>query len=315
MAENTKIEWAHHTVNFWWGCTKVSPACQNCYAEAQDRHFHPGPYEKAEASHWGDSAPRMLRVEAARKEAFKYQRRAEKEGVRFRVFTNSMSDFFEDRRDLDLARLDALDIMAQTPNLDWLVLTKRPERIMDLLKRASAMAVRTSGLAEFLRAWTGEWNCDPLPPANVWLGTTVENQEWADKRIPEILRVPASVRFLSCEPMLGPINISRYLPRTPEKQKGTEWDAFGIDWTICGGESGARARPMDVRWALSLRDQCAAAGVPFLFKQWGEWLPDNQNPRIPGPSGASQAIRVGKARAGRLLDGMLHDGYPKVNHD
>ena len=111
MAENTKIAWCDHTINFWWGCSKVSPACANCYAEGQAARFYPG--------HWGQDAPRRLRVPAARLEAMRYQVCAEKEGRRFRVFTNSMSDFFEDRRDLDMARLEALDVMRKTPNLDW----------------------------------------------------------------------------------------------------------------------------------------------------------------------------------------------------
>lgn len=134
MAENSKIEWTDHTINFWWGCEKVSPACANCYAERQDAHFHPGiPWqsryqgEKAGASHWGPDARRLLRVDAARGEALRYERQAVAQGRRFRVFTNSMSDFFEDRRDLDLPRLEALDTIRLTgegiQNPTWTLMT------------------------------------------------------------------------------------------------------------------------------------------------------------------------------------------------
>jgi protein gp37 len=352
MAENTKIEWADHTVNFWWGCAKISPACLHCYAERQDAHFHPGiPWkdrfqgEKAFASHWGPDAPRLVRLDAARKEALRYERQAVEGGRRLRVFANSMADFFEDRRDLDQARLEALEVIRLTPHLDWLILTKRPERILDLLKRAET-AAPGSGQSDWFRNWlAGE------APANVWLGTTVEDQERADQRIPALLKVPAQVRFLSCEPLLGPVDLLRVLwPATGHHvdvlrfgywdtawgfvNHGDMWDMFGhpIHWVICGGESGPKARPMHPVWARGLQDQCAQAGVPFLFKQWGAWAPVDEpwkqnNPpllrsgerwmNLSGGHGfhgeAVWRMRLmGSKAAGRLLDGREYLEYPEV---
>ena len=349
MAENSKIEWTDHTVNFWWGCSKVSPACANCYAEALDARFHgrldtSRPWTSAgrKAVHWGAGAPRLLRVEAAQKEAMRYQHRAEKQARRFRVFTNSMADFFEDRLDLDRPRAEALTTTRITPHLDWLILTKRPERIIGLLVRtldlwkAEPSTITSRSMVEWLQAWI-----DGHPPANIWIGTTVENQEWADKRIPALLQVPAAVRFLSCEPLLGPVDLSgEYL----KDQCGGEYpfpmleDQFRtkridrLDWVICGGESGPKARPMHSDWARDLRDQCQAAGVPYLFKQWGQWIDASHSEFGRLPAGEIQHIRadgtfwdavpesddadcltlkrVSKERAGRLLDGAEHNGVP-----
>lgn len=304
MAENSKIEWTDHTVNFWWGCAKVSPACAHCYAEGQAARFYPG--------HWGPDAPRRLRVEAAAREARRYEIQAVAMGRRFRVFTNSMADFWEDRRDLDAARVVALETMFHTPHLDWLILTKRPEAIIALLKRAERDTDST-GCSDWIRRWLG-WGQDrPEPPANIWLGTTVEDHQRLSERLPALVRVPARVRFLSIEPMLGPVDLLGMERPAYFHQQPYGWHAWlaqRLHWVICGGESGPHARPMNQDWARGLRDQCAAAGIPFLFKQWGEWLPDSQNPKIPGPSGATQATRVGKHSAGRTLDGTLHNAYP-----
>jgi protein gp37 len=349
MAENSKIEWTDHTVNFWNGCTKVSPGCANCYAERRDAHYFPtvckderAPGEEAKPSHWGVNAARMLRVEAAANEAMRYERRAVKECRRFRVFTNSLADFFEDRRDLDAARATALESMFRTPHLDWIVLTKRPEEMLALLKRAERDTDST-GCSDWIRRWLGWGQERPTPPANVWLGTTVEDQERADVRIPALLRVPAAVRFLSCEPLLGPVDLGRVVIQDGD----TLGDALyhqgrgaGLDWVICGGESGPGARPLHPSWARSLRDQCEVAGVPFMFKQWGEWapmsyqdvqtsghlasgyvapdggsLPSPGNGFCHGPRqleemGCACVARVGKKTAGRLLDGIEHLGYP-----
>ena len=326
MAENSKIEWCDHTVNFWWGCTKVSPGCLNCYAEKQDAHFHPhlAPKdrfqgERALSSHWGPNAPRMLRAQAGASEAIRFERQAVAQGRRFRVFTNSMADFFEDRRDLDGARVIALETMFLTPHLDWLILTKRPESILALLKRAEQNTDST-GCSDFIRRWLGWGEERPKPPANVWLGTTAEDQERAMQRTWDIIKVPASVRFLSCEPLLGPIDLHLedfWTGYTKLKER--------LNWVICGGESGPGARPMHPNWARGLRDQCEASGVPFLFKQWGEYFPlgpedprFNQNrpmtlPDFPGPE-KLRLVRVGKKTAGRLLDGVEHLAYPEVSH-
>ena len=345
MAENTKIEWADHTVNFWWGCTKVSPACANCYAEGLDARFYGHDDVRGKAfsfgsRHWGPDASRLIRTYAAGKEADRFQRRAEKEGRRFRVFTNSMSDFFEDRRDLDKARAEALMTIRCTPNLDWMVLTKRPEAILRLLTlvlniwEAEPSTIASRSIIEWLERWiSGD------APANVWLGATVEDQERADLRIPALLSVPARVRFLSCEPLLGPLDLGLqdcWLGFTPTREL--------LHWVICGGESGPRARPLHPSWARGLRDQCATGGVPFLFKQWGEWIGgtfDSRKGKMICESATSEepigrifwtnpgepavriwepkdhywdhaSARVGKMAAGRQLDGQLHDGYPGV---
>jgi protein gp37 len=169
VAENTGIEWCDHTINFWWGCAKVSPACANCYAEGLAARFHTGL--------WGADGERRLRVDAARLEALRYERRAVKEGRRFRVFTNSMSDFFEDRPDLVEARQEALSTIMATPHLDWLILTKRPENIIRALQEAQRQALGgdmgfayTAPGTNALSEWLGWW-LSGKAPANVWLGT------------------------------------------------------------------------------------------------------------------------------------------------
>ena len=336
MAENSAIEWTDHTINFWHGCSKVSPGCANCYAETLDARFHALRADRpGRARHWGN-APRLLRVEAGRQEALKYERRAVKDGVRFRVFTQSMGDFFEDRRDLDVARLEALEVIRKTPHLDWLVLTKRPENVLPLLERAQRMAqdaAPTLRMAEnALTEWLGWWLAGRAP-ANVWLGTTVEDQERADQRIPALLQVPAAVRFLSCEPMWGPLTL-RPVDDFSDRGHGRRWlggpscnavGSPGIDWVICGGESGPHARPMLPEYPRGLRDQCAAARVPFFFKQWGEFCCPDQLPpdafiswdaqeNAAGNPDLERPLRFGKARSGRLLDEVVHSAFPEVAH-
>ena len=266
MAENTKIAWCDHTINWWIGCQKVSPACENCYAEGTANRFWPG--------HWGPDAPRLLRLEAAGREAMRYQRRAAGQNGTLRVFANSMSDFFEDRRDLDRARLEALDVMRRTPNLIWLLLTKRPEKILAALRECLLPSYKEKRYS--LNGWLEEWLVGS-PPNNIWLGTTAENQEWADKRVPDLLQAPAAKRFLSCEPLLGPIDLTREYSH--DRCGGSPpfsriLDPFQptrpinlLDWVIVGCESGPRRRPMFPAWALSLKNQCAAARIPFFFKQ------------------------------------------------
>ena len=340
MAENSKIEWTDHTVNFWWGCSKVSPACAHCYAEGQAARFYPGL--------WGADGERRIRVEAARREAFRYERQAMKEGRRLRVFTNSMADFFEAKTTLILARIEALDVIRRTPHLDWLILTKRPERVVDLLGKAWAEVyaryTNDDEAAGPLALWLDEW-LQGTAPVNVWLGTTVEDQERADQRLPHLLKAPAAVRFVSMEPLLGPVNLcglgvhKGWCPTHDFPGgfcHGPCPDDRRLDWVICGGESGRQARPMHPDWARSLRDQCAAAGVPFLFKQWGEWAPgdvqgyvtDDERCQVVDPvqglmgrpwlgwgkdrQGRTVMNRHGKKAAGRLLDGQMHDAYPEV---
>lgn len=283
MGENSKIEWTHHTFNPWWGCVKVSPGCQHCYAETFSK--------RTGHQVWGVNAERRTFGDKHWKEPLKWDAEAKESGERRRVFCASMADVFEGREDLSPHRWRLFNLIEATPNLDWLLLTKRPENMLKLLPT--------------------NWLIDPRP--NVWLGTTVENQEQAGKRIPELLTVPAVVRFLSCEPLLGPIDL--------------KWDKpmrVGIDWVIVGGESGGGARPMHPNWARELRDQCVLAEVPFLFKQWGDFAPGNVTnaTELVSPfgrtvlggidSGSAYMRRVGKKAAGRLLDGREWNEYPEL---
>lgn len=283
--KNTKIEWTTHTWNAWEGCTKVSPGCANCYAADRDNRWHKG-------IHWGPGAPRRRTSEDYWKQPVIWNKQAGIDNPfnavthRPRVFCASLADWLDDEVPTKW-RADLLDIIRRTPNLDWQLLTKRPERW-----RASMEAIRDSepGVVGQMAGW---W-LDGRHPVNVWIGTTVEDQLRADERIPHLLKIPARVRFLSCEPLLGPVKI----PSAKDPCDGQAISYLeGIHWVICGGESGTKARPMHPDWARSLRDQCAAANVPFFFKQWGE---HDQNEK-----------RVGKAVAGSLLDGKEHKEFPK----
>jgi protein gp37 len=224
MAKNTGIGWTDHTFNIRIGCTRVSEGCVNCYAEDLDRKR----FSQFGGAHWGPRAKRHILADSTWKNPVKWDKDAAKEGTRKRVFCCSLADAFENVDDGQLERLWAL--IRVTPNLDWQLLTKRPENIARMLPAD----------------WGDGW-------PNVWLGATVENQRRADERIPILRRIPAVVRFLSCEPLLELINL----------------DIAGIDWVIVGAESGPRdrVRPMELDWVRSLRDQRLAAGIAFFFKQ------------------------------------------------
>lgn len=321
MGTDTLIEWAHHTFNPWIGCSKVSPGCAHCYAEQLMDH-------RMGKAKWGEHGTRVRTSESNWKEPLKWNRKAAAQGIRHRVFCASLADVFEVNLQVRDWRNDLFDLIEATPHLDWLLLTKRPKFILDLLP--------------------GRWHQKGIP-ANVWIGTSIENQEQADKRVPELLQVPAAVRFLSCEPLLGPVDIAKYLvPRQRPNPDGyggdipVGWttDLTTIYWVIAGGESGPQARPMHPDWARSLRDQCHAAGVPFLMKQWGEWvvatdhncamnnkqfmsgnpgccwLDINGKIELVSSNGLSSdtraMIRVGKKAAGRTLDGQIHNAFPEV---
>lgn len=207
------------------------PGAFNCYAETGSaRYGH---------TVWGPTAPRRTFGEAHWKEPLKWNRQAQQEKKRSRVFCSSMCDIFEDHKTIERERAKLWPLIRETPWLDWQLLTKRIERVKDNLP--------------------ADWGTEGYP--NVWMGTSVENQHWADIRIPILLQIPAVVRFISYEPALGPVGLARYFPRTGNKPTP------GIDWVICGGESGPGFRPMDVEWARSVRDQCKAAGVAYFFKQ------------------------------------------------
>lgn len=268
MAENTKIEWADHTWNPWEGCQKVGPGCDHCYAENRNARFAGG-----QAINWGPAAPRR-RTSAnnwnlplrwnAQAEAFQAQH-----GRRQRVFCASLGDVFDNAVDVQW-RADLFTLIHQTPNLDWLLLTKRIGNVQPMLAELAHGNDHDLSLLEMM----------PLP--NVWIGATIVNQAEADRDIPKLLAVPARVRFLSMEPLLGPVNLERPRPGPDLDQGGGSkicqpWlIQSGIHWVIVGGESGPGARPMHPDWALSLRDQCEAVGTAFMFKQWGEWRPISQ---------------------------------------
>lgn len=296
MGKNTAISWTHHTFNPWWGCEKVSPACAHCYAEtfAKRTGWATGS-PSGKPPLWGAGSERRFFGDKHWNEPLKWNREAEAAGERRRVFCASMADVFEDREELISHRARLFDLIRRTPNLDWLLLTKRPENIVIHMKQVWHQADDT-GMSE-LRAFVNEW-LQGTAPANVWIGTTVENQEMAEKRIPALVAVPARVRFLSCEPLLGPVDLS-YACFNGADSFG---QMPGIGWVICGGESGTKARPMYPNWALSLRDQCAAARVPFHFKQWGSHYPSVHT---------GQWIKW-KPEHGRLLDGVLHDAFPNL---
>lgn len=294
--ENSKIEWTDHTFNPWHGCMKVSEGCKNCYAETLDNRWKGG--------HWGPGSPRKPMSEAYWRQPLKWNAAAEKAGGMAKVFCASMADVFEGHSDT-LPHLTRLFILIEnTPHLIWQLLTKRPQHILTLLPQR----------------WHGEM------PENVWIGTSVENQAAADERIPHLLRVPAKVRFLSMEPLLGLVDIKEYIQLTAKnecfselsKKRGwgySEWSGgfigpgerdeiydpkSGIGWIIVGGESGHGARPMHPDWVEFIRSQCEEAEIPFFFKQWGEWADDG-----------GHLVKVGKKLAGRQLDGKIFNQFPK----
>lgn len=245
MSEKTGIAWTDHTFNPWWGCVKVSPACTHCYAETlATRYGHPV---------WGTEAPRRFFGDKHWDEPLRWNTQAERDGIRRRVFCASMADVFEDREGLCSERARLFALIRDTPQLDWLLLTKRPENILRLWPE--------SARAPGWRRWP-----------NVWLGTTAENQQYADERIPALLRVPARFHFLSYEPALGPLNLQPWLC------------ASGVDalhWVIAGGESGAGFRAADPEWFRSVRDQCKGR-ARFFFKQWGGLRPKSNGAELDG---------------------------------
>lgn len=287
MSEQTKIQWTDHTFNGWEGCTKVSPGCANCYAEARDRRQM---IEKV--IHWGKGAPRRRTSAANWRKPLLWDSRAEGSdgfwecrlcgkrqfgwpadpgcelvAARPRVFCSSLSDWLDDEVPIEWLA-DLLDLIRRTPNLDWQLLTKRPENWQDRLDVALGFCVQQKDQYQPIRGWIREWYIHGNPPHNVWIGTSVEDQARADQRIPKLLEIPARVRFLSCEPLLGPIILGHQ--EGAYDDKGTpEWLIPGIDWVIVGGESGPGARPFNLAWARSLKNQCSAAGVAFFMKQMG----------------------------------------------
>lgn len=361
MADTTAIEWCDSTFNPWMGCTRVSPACDHCYAArstpARTLGVAWGPGEQRRrtvASNWAQ--PRIWQRHAA-----DFQSR---HGRRRRVFCASLADWLDNDVPI-LWLVDLMELIRATPDLDWLLLTKRIGNWSSRISEAIGFLDEQTPAAYPLplRAWLCHWLDGDEAPRNVWLGSTVVNQAEADRDVPKLLAATAAVRFLSIEPMLGPVDVSRFMWPACGWWKGPhrsyrEAKAAGaecglkrqglvsaharfIDWVICGGESGPKARPMHPDWARSLRDQCATVDVPFLFKQWGDKIPGElQEHPAYGNDGSAwrvdpnggrwhdpvegmksrsewapvKFIKVGKKAAGRHLDGRTHDAWPEVKH-
>lgn len=366
MSAQTNIEWCDSTFNAWRVCTPTGPGCDHCYAAALSKRTGGPAYEqgvprvRTSALNWkiprtwnrqvfwecaecghrgedkrgGDLSRRPVECPACGKNALKLARR--------RVFCLSLGDWLD--KEVSIAWLvDLLDLIRETPNLEWLLLTKRIGMWRNRLDLAGGFA-RDTGRPE-LAKWIGGWLYG-APPDHVTIGITVVNQPEYDRDIGKVLRTPAARRFLSIEPMLGAIDMRMGGASLPDYSEQRPLPR--IDWVICGGESGPKARPMHPDWARSLRDQCAAAVVPYLFKQWGEWTevdsgmaeplvaregdpefdtelakhagfislaghfvtdPDDMVEGVPYRG----LIRPGKKAAGRLLDGVEHNGFPRNN--
>lgn len=321
MADRTSIEWTRgddgspgSTWNPVTGCDKVSPGCDHCYALTLAERFRgtPGHYFE----HGFDVQLRPDKLD----QPLRWNRPR-------RVFVNSMSDLFhKDIPDEYIAKVFA--VMALAPQHTFQVLTKRHARMRSLLtSRTFAHTVAEQGREHFAGdapSWLqvgAMLGGDPLP--NVWLGVSAEDQKWSDIRIPALLDTPAAVRFVSAEPLLGPVDLGDcggYEAVSPDPDPSRTY----LDWVICGGESGPGARPMHPGWARTLRDQCEVSGTAFLFKQWGAWVPAGEGIGILPPrqqyigesdgDGFRQVVsRVGKKAAGREIDGRLWDHYPAVH--
>lgn len=302
MAEETNISWCDRTWSPWIGCTKVSPACDGCYAA----HLMDTRLGRVE---WGPHGERKRTSESYWRQLVKWDREAQKAGRIISVFP-SLCDPWDNAADPGIRR-EWFAVMRETPHLLHLLLSKRPQN-------AVAMAEAAGGL-----------------PGNAALGATVEDQKRADINVPALLRAKrdlgARTAFLSCEPLLGPINLTRFTREVPlfSAYPKRVWD---IDWVITGGETDQgshKARPTHPAWFRQIRDACAEAGVPYHHKQNGEWLPagdwyddhpvslvqrewrDGEWQEVR-PDAEEYVARIGKKAAGRLLDGVEHNGMPEV---
>lgn len=379
MADKTAIEWTDATWNPVTGCTKVSPGCDHCYAETFAERWR-----GTAGHHFEQGFDLTLRPERLT-QPLRWTRPR-------RIFVNSMSDLFHD--DVPDGMIAAVwFVMGQCAGLIpeqyrghvFQILTKRHARMRSWMRKWADVgepgippmdkAALRCGRAELIAQaeeflggpvmydWMDGPRYWPAALPSVWLGVSVENQQWAEIRIPVLLDTPAAVRWLSCEPLLGPVDLSRFLhyrpigknladkPLTPAAAEACRLPA--LHWVVAGGESGHGARPMHPDWARSLRDQCSAAGVPFLFKQHGAWAPlgplyeqtdddpDADEARMEAAAlevhGGVKVVelesdgyiaeghqpmdrrtwlmaRLGKKAAGRELDGRTWDEYPAVSH-
>lgn len=316
--KDTKIEWTTtrhpetgiiypgNTFNPWIGCTRVSPGCETCYAEVMANRFRKKFTGDEKGKVWGVQGVRYVTSDDYWKQPIRWNRQAQKAGVRLKVFCASEADIFEHDSTIPVAfrqivaqtRERLFTLVERTPWLNWLFLTKRIENVMPLVPPL----------------WNELWW-----PDNVWIGASMEDQRRYDERIEELLRIPATVRFISAEPLLGAIDMKLSTNR-------------GINWVIAGGESGRTNRPVHPEWIRSLRDQAVSANIPFFFKQWGEWSPDPVlgkkskaiQMKVGGEvlkypvagsvadnwAGEQWLYKTGKTAGGRLLDGLQWDEMP-----
>lgn len=344
----SKIEWTQETWNPIVGCSVVSPGCTNCYAmrmAARIEAMGTQPLYSGLTRVVNGNPVWTGEVRLNEKKLLEPLKR--KKPTTY--FVNSMSDLFH--ASVPYEWIDKVfAVMALSPQHTYQVLTKRSARMRSYFEPYSRRRADGLGTAVLTLGYKDPLELLPWPVPNAWLGVSTEDQRRADERIPDLLATPAAVRFISAEPLLGPLDV-RTLKLNDDRfdylhldaltglhtgaQSAGQWSPGqpgaplprslpGLDWVIVGGESGPGARPMHPDWARSLRDQCQAAGVPFFFKQWGEWrlTPSASGdetwpvpwtgPERPGPHEIAHMDRVGKRRAGRTLDGMIHDEYPQV---
>jgi len=261
MSDQTLIEWCDKTWSPWFGCDKVSTGCKNCYIVTTTpfrvRHLkHGDPRQRGSESYW--------------RQPLKWNRLDgnDHRGMERKRIFPSLCDWLDDEVPIEWLA-DFLKLIHDTPNLDWLLLTKRQENFRDRVIAAHKIIPPILGrlpLSSMLVDWMGG-----KPPPNIWIGTSVENQEYADKRIPELLKIPAKVRFLSVEPLLGPVNLHHHLwAQRFVVQDHVDYEPLEkLHWVIVGGESGNGARACNVEWIRDVVHQCKAAGVPCFVKQLG----------------------------------------------
>jgi len=269
----TKIEWAEKVWNPVTGCTKVSEGCRNCYAERMAKRLA-GRCGYPEAPNQFSVTMHPEKLE----EPLHWKKPA-------RIFVDSMGDLFHPQVP-DTFIDQVFWIMMMAPIHTFIILTKRPKRMVE---------------------WVNKDYQNPLP--NVWLGASVEDQKTADERIPWLLQTPAAVRFVSVEPMLGPVDLKMTVHFIGGSIGVKDWHP---DWTICGGETGPGARPIQLEWAESLLNQCLAANIPFFFKSWGEYYPAQ---RVINGKQITEMMRIGRKLSGRILNGKEWDECPQINNN
>lgn len=309
MSNRSKIEWTDVTWNPVTGCTKISPGCKNCYAERMAKRL------RGRAGYPNDDPFRVTLHGNKLEQPFHWRKPR-------KIFVCSMGDLFHPLVRLSYIRSILDKVVQLRYRHKFIFLTKRPQRMKEVIE----------SVQRYYEKFYPKTKQLTIPFSNLWLGVTAENQEQADKRIPILLQIPATVRFVSIEPMLGPVNLKKLnidIPSEIPSRRYKEVDCLDgyfqhdtpfvgpINWVISGGESGPGARPMHPDWARSLRDQCTKADVPFFFKGWGEFkewdihMPQEFNLKPEVYIGDTCLKRVGKKAAGRLLDGQIWDQMPK----